>query len=93
MYWQKRLKDLREDHDLTRLELAEKLGISERTLSRYETGETEPTIGVLIHLSLLYNVSIDYIAGVKDEMEINSKSIKDDIEEVAGIIEKILRDL
>lgn len=93
MYWQKRLKDLREDHDLTRAELAEKLSISERTLSRYETGETEPTIGVLIQLSLLYNVSIDYISGVKDEMEINSKSIKNDITEVAEMIDKILRDL
>lgn len=93
MYWQKRLKDLREDHDLTRAELAEKLGISERTLSRYETGETEPTIGVLIQLSLIYDVSIDYIAGVKDEMEINSKSIKNEIEEIANIINKVLRDL
>lgn len=93
MYWQKRLKDLREDHDLTRAELAEKLAISERTLSRYETGETEPTISVLIQLSLIYDVSIDYIAGVKDEMEIDSKSIKNDIEEVATIINKVLRDL
>lgn len=93
MYWPKRLKDLREDHDLTREKLAEKLGVSERTLSRYETGETEPTIGVLIELSLIYGISIDYIAGVKDEMEINCKSIKNDIEEIANIINKVLKDL
>lgn len=39
MYWNKRIKDLREDNDLTKQELADKLDISERTLTRYETGE------------------------------------------------------
>lgn len=46
MYWNKRIKDLREDNDLTKQELADKLDISERTLTRYETGESEPKISV-----------------------------------------------
>ena len=66
MYWNKRIKDLREDNDLTKQELADKLDISERTLTRYETGESEPTISVLIKMSLIFNVSLDYIVGLSN---------------------------
>ncbi len=93
MFWNKRIKDLREDNDLTRAQLAKKLDISERTLSRYENGEYEPTIGILIKLSLMFNVSIDYIAGIKDDIEINDRSIKGDIERAIEIINKAIRDL
>lgn len=93
MFWNKRIKDLREDNDLTRAQLAKKLDISERTLSRYENGEYEPTIGILIKLSLMFNVSIDYIAGIKDNIEINDRSIKGDIERAIEIINRAIRDL
>jgi transcriptional regulator len=93
MFWNKRIKDLREDNDLTRAQLAKKLDISERTLSRYENGEYEPTIGILIKLSLMFNVSIDYIAGIKDDIEINDRSIKGDIERAIEIINRAIRDL
>ena len=75
MSWNKRIKDLRIDHDMGKKELANKLDISERTLTRYESGISEPTISVLIKLSLLFNVSIDYIAGIKDEEAILTPSI------------------
>jgi len=93
MFWNKRIKDLREDNCLSRAQLAEKLEISERTLSRYENGEYEPTIGILIKLSLMFNVSIDYLAGIKDDTEINDKSIKGDIEQAILILNKAIRDL
>lgn len=93
MFWNKRIKDLREDNDLTRAQLAKKLDISERTLSRYENGEYEPTIGILIKLSLMFNVSIDYIAEIKDDIEINDRSIKGDIERAIEIINRAIRDL
>ena len=63
MKWNKRIRDLREDNDLTQEDLASQLGISKRTLLRYESGVSEPTISVLISLSLLFNVSVDYIIG------------------------------
>ena len=53
MKWNKRIRDLREDNDLTQEDLASQLGISKRTLLRYESGVSEPTISVLISLSLL----------------------------------------
>ena len=64
MKWNKRIRDLREDNDLTQEDLASQLGISKRTLLRYESGVSEPTISVLISLSLLFNVSVDYIIAV-----------------------------
>lgn len=79
MYWTKRIRDLREDHDLSKKELANQLGISERTLSRYEARTSEPTIGVIIKLALMFNISADYICGITEEMNIKDPSVKDDI--------------
>ncbi len=89
MKWCKRLRDLREDHDMNQEELANKLGISKRTLLRYESGVSEPTISILISLSLLFNVSIDYLAGIKDTTEIDEASMEDELNEVIKQIEKI----
>ena len=82
MKWNKRIRDLREDNDLTQEDLASQLGISKRTLLRYESGVSEPTISVLISLSLLFNVSVDYIIGTKDTTEIDEISIKNELDHV-----------
>lgn len=89
MKWNKRIRDLREDHDLTQDELAEQIGISKRTLLRYESGVSEPTLSVLIKLSLLFNVSVDYIIGIKDNPEIEAVSIRSEIEEIIKKMERI----
>lgn len=91
MSWNKRIKDLRIDHDMGKKELADKLDISERTLTRYESGISEPTISVLIKLSLLFNVSIDYIAGIKDEEAILTPSIKEELEVSINALTKSLK--
>ena len=57
----RRLKDLREDHDLTQAELAGILNISQRGYSHYETGNNDIPTEILIKLANYYNVSIDYI--------------------------------
>ncbi|MDR9857721.1 helix-turn-helix transcriptional regulator [Paenibacillus sp. VCA1] len=59
----KRIRDLREDRDLTQQKLADHLNISQATYSRYESGELDVPSSVLIKLSKFYNVSIDYILG------------------------------
>ena len=56
-----RLRDLREDHDLTQKQLAEQLHISQNTYSQYENGVRQLPIEILIKLSDIYNVSTDYI--------------------------------
>ncbi|MBQ7485734.1 MAG: helix-turn-helix transcriptional regulator [Oscillospiraceae bacterium] len=56
-----RIRDLREDHDLTQQQLADHLGITQRKYSYVET-ETQPlTAELLIKLADFYHVSIDYL--------------------------------
>ncbi|RRJ66085.1 XRE family transcriptional regulator [Paenibacillus oralis] len=59
----KRIRDLREDRDLTQQQLADYLNISQATYSRYESGNLDVPSSVLIKLSEFYDVSIDYILG------------------------------
>ena len=91
MNWCKRMKDLRIDHDLTKKDLANRLDISEKTLARYESGICEPTISILIKLSLLFNVSIDYISGIKDDTLINTPSIKEELTDISEKLDKIIK--
>ncbi|MBQ8971487.1 MAG: helix-turn-helix transcriptional regulator [Clostridia bacterium] len=56
-----RLRELREDHDLTQRELAEMLHVSQNTYSQYETGKRQFPIELLIKVSEYYNVSTDYV--------------------------------
>ncbi len=61
-----RLKDLREDNDLTQREVAAYLKTTQQVYSRYENGLNEIPIRHIIALSNFYNVSCDYILGQTD---------------------------
>lgn len=61
-----RLKDLREDHDMTQKFIAEYLHIKQNTYSQYENGQRQIPIESLILLSKLYNTSLDYIMELTD---------------------------
>lgn len=65
MDYLKRIKDLREDNDLTQEQVAKYLGTSQTMYARYERGANEMPIRHLIKLCKLYNVSSDYILGLK----------------------------
>lgn len=56
-----RLKDLREDSDLTQSELAKILNISRETISGYENSGKEPSFDVLIQIADYFDVSLDYL--------------------------------
>ena len=60
-----RIRDLRNDKDLTQKEVADMLGMSQTGYSKYETGENDIPTHILIALSKFYNVSIDYLLGVE----------------------------
>jgi len=62
-----RLKDIREDRDLTQKELAEYLHIRQNTYSQYENGHRELPIDILIALARFFGTSTDYILGLTDE--------------------------
>lgn len=61
--YMKRLRDLREDNDLTQKEVAYYLGTSQTMYARYERGANELPIRHLIALCEYYNVSADYLLG------------------------------
>ena len=56
-----RLKDLREDKDLTQKHISSLLNIKQNTYSQYETGNRQIPIELLIKLADFYDVSVDYI--------------------------------
>lgn len=63
----KRIKDLREDHDMYQKDVAKLLGISQQYYSEYEKGKRTIPIQHLITLAKFYDTSIDYIVGLTDE--------------------------
>lgn len=63
----KRIKDLREDADLTQCELAAHLHIRQNTYSQYENGHRQLPIEILIALARYYNTSTDYLLGLTDQ--------------------------
>lgn len=62
-----RIKDLREDNDLTQQKVAEKIGITQRKYSYIETGTQQLTDNLLVALADFYGVSIDYLLCQTDE--------------------------
>jgi transcriptional regulator with XRE-family HTH domain len=63
----RRIRDLREDNDLTQRKVAEYLKCSQQVYSNYELGQRDIPTEILINLSKLYNVSTDYILGLSDD--------------------------
>lgn len=62
-----RLRDLREDADLTQDQLVKMLEMPKTSYTNYEQGKREIPFCLVIRLAKLYNVSIDYIAGLTNE--------------------------
>ena len=62
-----RIRDLREDNDLTQKQIAEFLHIKQNTYSQYENGQRQLPISALIALAQFYNTSTDYILGLTSE--------------------------
>ena len=64
--YEKRIRDLREDHDKTQVQIAAVLGISQTMYARYERGANELPIHHLLTLCDFYRVSADYFLGRTD---------------------------
>ena len=73
------LKDLRKKKGITQEQLAEKLGVSGRTISRWETGKNMPDISLLVEIAEFFDVSIPEI--IKGERK--SENMKNETKEVA----------
>ncbi len=65
----RRLRDLREDSDLTQTQIAKYLQCSQECYSFYENGKRDIPTDVLIKLAQYYKTSTDYILGLTDEIK------------------------
>ena len=71
-----RIRDLREDHDLTQQEVAKLLHIKQNTYSQYENGLRQLPIECLVALAVYYETSTDYILGLTEERKPYKRTTK-----------------
>ena len=67
-----RIKDLREDHNLTQADVAKYLNIKQNTYCQYENGQRQLPLHCLVALAKLYQTSTDYILGLTNTKKLNS---------------------
>ena len=77
MGFYQRLKDLKEDADLTQKQVAELIGVSMNHYGKYERGETDIPLEKAILLAKYYDVSLDYLAGLTNQKK--AMSIKEQV--------------
>lgn len=89
MPYNNRIRQLREDRDLRQIDVAEKTGIDQRTLSNYETGKTNPDSYAIIKLSQFYGVSCDYLLGVTEYNILDLKDFADELKKISARIDTL----
>lgn len=67
MYYYERMRNLREDNDLTQKEVAQILDTTQQVYSEYENGIREIPLFKMIMLAKYYKVSLDYITGLSND--------------------------
>lgn len=89
------LKELRQEKQMTQEQLAEQLGISRRTVSRWENGNNLPDLSVLVELSDFYDVDLNEIFHGERRVETMDAELKDTLLQAAeyseGIRKKIVK--
>ena len=81
------LRELRKEKELTQEQLAEKFGVSSRSVSRWENGNTMPELGILVELADYYEVDIKEIIDGERKSEIMKKEEKETLRKVADYAE------
>ena len=86
-----KIKELRESKHLTQQEVASSLLTTQQTVQRYENGDRIPDIGMLYRMSLLFEVSVDYLIGLS-----SAQSIEGDLKvasETTGLSEDAIKNI
>lgn len=85
-----KLRTLREARGLTQLQVANRIGVSKAMISAYETASKAPSLKVLIRLSRLFGVSVDYLICVDAPKMINVSELDEDtLALVVSLIKKL----
>ena len=88
-----RIKQLRQENNLTQKELAEKLSIGLTTISNYETGYSIPDVQMLLKIANIFGVSIDYLAGKTDQRNSSTDPLLEGFPEGVQILRRANREL
>lgn len=86
-----RIKKCRRVLGLSQADFANKIGISRITLARYESGERQPDAGVLLQISRIFKISIDWLLTGQGEMFIKQEE-RNEAQELLDELERIRRD-
>ena len=86
-----RIKDLREDRDLRQIDVAQAVGIDQRSLSNYETGKTNPDSEIIVKLARFFGVTCDYLLGVSDSNFSDHKAVVKELDDIELRLEEIQR--
>lgn len=86
-----RLFKIREEHEETQDQLAEAIGITRQSLSRYEISDRTPNIEIVYNIAKHYNISVDYLLGLSDIQSTN-KDVEN-VCEVTGLDEDAVEEL
>lgn len=70
----KRLTELMEEFEMTQIQLAQKIDITNVTISRYLSGERKPRIEIVTKIANVFSVSTDYLLGLSDERNTNKNN-------------------
>lgn len=85
-----KLRMLRESRHLTQLQVANRIGVTKATISAYETAIKAPSIEMLIRLSRLFGVTVDYLVCVDSLQGIDVSGLDEDsVALVVALIEKL----
>ena len=85
-----KLRMLREARHLTQLQVANHIGVSKAMISAYETAIKTPSVDVLIRLSRLYGVTVDYLICVDSSIGVDISGLDDDtVALVSALAEKL----
>lgn len=68
----RRLIELMQKRNMTQTELARRIGTTNVTISRYVSGERKPRIEIVIEIAKVFQVSIDYLLGLSDQVDSNT---------------------
>ena len=86
-----RIKNLREDRDLRQIDVAEAVGIDQRSLSNYETGKTNPDSETIVKLASFFGVTCDYLLGVSDGNFLDHRAAVAELEDIKRRLEEVQR--
>lgn len=86
-----RIKELRENKKWTQAELAKKLGITRSSVNAWELGISVPSTQYIVELASLFDISTDYILGIKKYSSINIDGLSDEDIKVVNILITHLR--